>query len=472
MRVQWQGSPGVSAPTVAIVGGGCAGTLVAANLLRGAESALRVVIVERSARMGPGVAYATGDQDHLLNVPAERMSAFRDTPSHFASWAAGRLSEIAPASYLPRRLYGEYLEDLLAQCAVDAMPGCALELIGDEATGLRLTNGRMELRLAHRAPLICDRLVLATGPLGAAPIADLPDDDRIVSDPWAAGALAPPGPGGLSLVIGTGLSGVDAALSLERGGRSVVLLSRGGSVPHAHLPGLRVPAPAPSPPQEKMSLSAVEKMLRKHVGEMQQLGYDWRDALDGLRPIAQRLWSVLPPRQRRRFLRERRREWDARRHRMAPEVGVRLHHLLASERGQRLDGRALSFSSTRAGVEVEIASTRSGDRRRLLCQKVVLCTGPGMYVRDAAGPLLAGLLARGMASTDVLGLGLRATADGALLDAHGVADGRVLTLGALRRGELWETTAVEEIRAQAERVAHTISRSLHQPELALQESAA
>jgi uncharacterized NAD(P)/FAD-binding protein YdhS len=38
----------------------------------------------------------------------------------------------------------------------------------------------------------------------------------------------------------------------------------------------------------------------------------------------------------------------------------------------------------------------------------------------------------------------------------------VLTLGALRRGELWETTAVQEIRAQAEQLASTIEQSLLQ----------
>jgi uncharacterized NAD(P)/FAD-binding protein YdhS len=471
MRAQWQGLPGIETPTVAVVGGGCAGTLVAVNLLRSAAGALRVVVVERSSRIGPGVAYATEDQDHLLNVPAERMSAFRDQPAHFATWAARRLSGIESASYLPRRLYGEYLEDLLAQCAVDARPGCALELVADEATGLRRVGARMELRLRNRAPLTCDRVVLATGPLASAPIAELPDDERIVRDPWAPGALTPPDPGEISLVIGTGLSGIDAALSLERGGRPVVLLSRGGRVPHAHLPGLRAPAPPPNLPQDRMSLAALEKLVRRHTAEMQGLGYDWRDAIDGMRPIAHQLWAVLPPRQRRRFLRERRREWDARRHRMAPEMGLRLRHLLTSERGQCLNGRALSFRSTSAGVEVEIASAHSADRRRLLCQKVVLCTGPGMEIRDSAGPLVAGLLAQGAASADLLGLGLRATAEGALLDAHGIADERLHVLGALRRGELWETTAVDEIRVQAERIADAITRTL-QPSLGLREHAA
>ena len=41
------------------------------------------------------------------------------------------------------------------------------------------------------------------------------------------------------------------------------------------------------------------------------------------------------------------------------------------------------------------------------------------------------------------------TRDGRLLDSTGRADAPVWTLGALRRGELWESTAVPEIRSQA-----------------------
>jgi uncharacterized NAD(P)/FAD-binding protein YdhS len=82
-----------------------------------------------------------------------------------------------------------------------------------------------------------------------------------------------------------------------------------------------------------------------------------------------------------------------------------------------------------------------------------------MDIRRSGNPLLDALLADGAASHDPLALGLRTSADGALIDSDGHADGRLHTLGALRRGELWETTAVEEIRAQAERLSHTIGRS-------------
>jgi uncharacterized NAD(P)/FAD-binding protein YdhS len=447
-------------PVVAVVGGGCAGTLVAANLLRSFDGPLRVVMIERSGRFGPGVAYATEDPQHLLNVPAERMSAFREEPLHFALWAAERLGGIEPASYLPRGIYGEYLRAVLDDSSARAYPQRTLELVAGEVLAVHRTRAGLELQMADAAPLVCDRIVLATGTPGAARMAQLPSDERVLEDPWTPGALQVGRSSGLTLVLGTGLSGVDATLSLCRDGGRVLALSRGGQFSHVHLPGLRAPAPPPIVPRAPVTLPELQRMLTEHVRTMQECGYDWRDAIDGLRPVTAQLWEALALPQRGLFLRERRREWDMRRHRMAPAVGSRLRELLESSQVQLQAGSVLAARSTGAGVEVDVATSHSGPVRTLTCERVVVCTGAGMDVHHSGNPLLDTLLADGVASADPLALGLRTTDEGALIDSRGLAGGRLFTLGALRRGELWESTAVEEIRAQAECLASTLQRSL------------
>jgi uncharacterized NAD(P)/FAD-binding protein YdhS len=447
-------------PVVAIVGGGCAGTLVASNLLRRFGGSLRVVMIERSGRFGPGVAYATEDPRHLLNVPAAKMSAFREAPSHFLEWAAGRLGSIDQASYLPRGVFGEYLRDVLNDSRARALPQRTLELVAGEVLGASRTRTGLELQLADAAPISCDRVVLATGPPGVAAMAQLPCDPRVVCDPWASGALGSGESTGVTLVLGTGLSGVDAMLSLSSERGQVLAISRSGQLPHVHLAGLRAPAPPPALPSGQISLAALDRRLTEHVSLMQGAGYDWRDAIDGMRAVTPQLWGALGPGERKRFLHERRRAWDARRHRMAPAVGARLRELLASAQLRCLTGHVLAARSTGAGVEVDVATSRSGGVRRLTCERVVVCTGAGMDIRHSGNVLLDALLADGLASPDPLALGLRTTAEGALLDARGDADMRVFTLGALRRGELWETTAVDEIRSQAERLVGTLERSL------------
>ena len=103
----------VSRATIAIVGGGVAGTLTAMQLLR-ASASVRVVLINQDATIGRGVAYSTSSRSHLLNVPAARMSAFPDDPDHFLRWARMRLGPATPNdAFLPRQLYGEYVAELL-----------------------------------------------------------------------------------------------------------------------------------------------------------------------------------------------------------------------------------------------------------------------------------------------------------------------------------------------------------------------
>jgi uncharacterized NAD(P)/FAD-binding protein YdhS len=142
------------------------------------------------------------------------------------------------------------------------------------------------------------------------------------------------------------------------------------------------------------------------------------------------------------------RAWEIRRHRLSPEVAGEVAALRASGRleihaggleGIRTDGRRVELQLAGGGV-------LRGDR-------VVLCAGAGGVVDGTTDPLARDLLASGLAVPDAVGLGLRTAVGGALLDRGGLASRRLWTLGPLRRGELWESTAVPELRVQAADVA-------------------
>ena len=77
---------------VGVIGAGVSGVLTAIHLLWRCRPQDRVYLVEKSAKLGPGVAYGTKHPLHLVNVRAENMSAFADEPDHFVRWLR-RLSE-------------------------------------------------------------------------------------------------------------------------------------------------------------------------------------------------------------------------------------------------------------------------------------------------------------------------------------------------------------------------------------------
>ncbi len=72
----------------------------------------------------------------------------------------------------------------------------------------------------------------------------------------------------------------------------------------------------------------------------------------------------------------------------------------------------------------------------------------------------AGCWRPGSSSSDALGLGLATDAGGALLDAEGRASEGLFTLGPPRRGDLWESTAIPEIRVQAQSLSRRLLERL------------
>src|SRR4028118_1251642 len=75
-----------SSTTIAIIGGGFSGSMVATHLLQTATYPLNIKLIERNSLLGRGVAYDTYSPYHLLNVPAGQISAFPDHPNHFLHW--------------------------------------------------------------------------------------------------------------------------------------------------------------------------------------------------------------------------------------------------------------------------------------------------------------------------------------------------------------------------------------------------
>src|ERR1700679_3168910 len=129
---------------IVIVGGGASGALMAAHLLRGRPPNLSVTIVEARAELGRGLAYATGNPSHLLNVRAANMSAFPDDPGHFARWLATRRDATAPAAdpefpCVTRALYGRFLESLVRAHLRPPLAGRALTVRRDFAREASLT---------------------------------------------------------------------------------------------------------------------------------------------------------------------------------------------------------------------------------------------------------------------------------------------------------------------------------------------
>jgi len=435
---------------------------MAAHLLRSGPPNLAVTIVETRAELGRGLAYATGNPSHLLNVRAANMSAFADDPDHFARWLSTQAD--APAAnedpefrFVSRGLYGRYLESLVL-AHLGPGNGHALTCVRDQARDLTVTADGVDVLLASGPPIHADMAILACGHESFA------GDHPLYVSPW----LEPVGGGAASdaalLILGTGLTMVDTALALEEQGHRgrIVALSRRGLLPHTHR---RVDAPcidAEFVPLDQ-DLPTMIACLRRLVRERQAQGGDWRSVVDGLRPHTQSIWRLMTPRRRERFLEHARPWWDIHRHRMAPEVATRIARMIDDGRLEIVAGKVLDVFPEGDDARVELRRRGSQNVESLRVARIISCKGVRTDPERSSNPLVASLFARGLAHADSLRIGIEVDAQCAILDHGGQPSQRLFAIGPMSQAAFWEIVAVPDIRLQTAALSERILAGFPEP---------
>jgi uncharacterized NAD(P)/FAD-binding protein YdhS len=431
---------------VGIVGGGFSGTILAAQLAR---RSIRSVLIDGSGRMGRGVAYSTTEPAHLLNVPAENMSAWPDEPDDFAE--RFEAEGVERTGFAERRQFGRYLDGILEEAVAS---GCTRTLDATVTTAKRRGRG-WHLELRDGGEMEVQALVLAVGNQEPEAVSAFTGvQHRWIGDPWGRAAQAAvrrlAATGEDALLVGTGLTMVDLVLSLDAVGHRgrIVALSRRGLIPRAHADFERASVESHDVPHG--SLRALGRWLRRRGAQV-----GWRAAVDSLRPHTQSLWRSLGPGQQRRFLRHARAWWDVHRSRIAPEVTSTIVRLIGEGSLEIVAGRIVAARETGDALEVDIRRRGAGSLQTMRFDCAFNCTGPLHVIARTRDPLLRSLFDAGHVRPDPLGIGLQ-------VDARSRAAGgeRVWALGPLTKGCYWEIIAVPDIREQAAAVADDIAREL------------
>lgn len=419
--------------------------MLAAHLAR---RGIDCLLVDGSGRVGRGVAYSTREAAHLLNVRAEGMSAWAEEPSHFAARfeAAGG----GRRGFAERHFYAAYLTAILDE----AIATGRVKLVDAMATAAEPNETGWSITLDDGRTIEAEALALASGNQPPGRIAAFDQaGPRFIADPWSEAAQAAirevAGSSGEILFVGTGLTMIDLALSLDAAEftGSMTALSRRGLVPRAHADFASAPVGLAELPLG--NLRGLARWLRRRGAEV-----GWRAAVDSLRPHSHAIWQSLHPVQQRCFLRHARAWWDVHRHRIAPDVAGVLARLIAEQRLEIAAGRLLAGRPDGDAIAVTY-SRRGGAIVDRHFDYVFNCTGPLGAIDRTRDPLLRSLLDRGAARGDELGLGLaidrRARIEGAT---------RLWAVGPLTKALFWEIVAVPDIRVQVAAIADDIAKEL------------
>ncbi len=453
---------------VLIIGGGLSGAMLAAQLLRlpGKRS---VLMIEPRAELGRGEAYSAVELGHTLNGNAARMSVDPDNPDDLTQWltayiAAGGWPESAeqpvPVSELfpPRGIFGLYVQQRLAEArALGVVEGSTIEHVQAEAVDLQTDDHRVLLTLSNGQQLQSACAVLATGMFAAArtPQKESSGVNAAALDPWDVAAMRQLDPLSTVLIIGSGLTMVDAVVSLEQAGHRgpIEVFSRHGLLPHVRRqpPGwvdFLAADPSICTPRQLV------RELRRHCRDAIAQGIDWQAPLDTVRAHIGRLWSQATDVQRRQFVRHVRPWWESHHHR-SPPLSAQLVERLHGE--GRLRIRAASFKGLESSSDdrVSIRIRRRGEADTVVVSSAALINSSGIEYdwRRVARPLPQQLLARGLVQPGPLALGIAAAVDGAVLNADGKVATRLFAMGPPLRGMWWESTAVTDVASQAKALA-------------------
>jgi uncharacterized NAD(P)/FAD-binding protein YdhS len=443
---------------IAIIGGGAAGAALFGALLNLDDNAT-VHWITGPATAGRGVAYATHDDHHLLNVRAGGMGLYVDQGEEFLQHAVRGRADVRNTDFLPRRLFGDFIEaQVQARMASAEKRGRRFALHAAEALRIDAQIHGYDVLLADNRILHADTVILAVGALSPRPL-------RTVSEQALASGAYELNPWSLRqrnraprrlIVIGTGLTAVDTLLSASTQwpDAELVAVSRHGQLPFVH----PVLPTQPYPLQGELNAALLAArgtgpMLRSIRNALRNVpDVDWRSVIDGMRPINATLWQGLTLAQRRQFLRHARWIWEAARHRTAPRSAETIQQLRDEGRLQVHAARVLGVDGE-GPLDVTVRSRANQVMSTLQADLVVQATGLDTAVAFTEHALLSQLIEDGLAVADPLQLGVAAHPDGRLVNARGDVQPGLYAIGSLLRGNLWECTAMPEIRAAAHALA-------------------
>jgi uncharacterized NAD(P)/FAD-binding protein YdhS len=394
------------------------------------------------------------------------MSAWPDAPDDFLRWARIHYDAgLQTRSFPPRALYGEYVGSLLETTLAEGRRK-RFRWIQDEALSLQRRKGKVAVQRKVGHELLARTAVLATGnfPPANPRMPGLGTSNlRYFQFPWASDVTENLSPLGSVLLVGSGLTSVDLIMALKsKGFRGVIhVVSRKGLFPRARRQQ-RPDEPWPlfwneSSPR---TVRGLLRLIRNQVQAAAEKGVNWRSVIDCLRPVTQDIWHSLPREEQRRFLRHVRAYWDVHRHRVAPEIADILADMQSEGRVRLHTGAVTRYSEVDDHAEVQYWDRESRTKKALRVDRVINCTGSETDCRRIDESLITSLFVQGFAQPDPLFLGLDVDEEGALIDYKGSPSQQLYAIGPTRKGCLWETTTVPEIRVQAATMGEHLARKL------------
>lgn len=456
---------------IGIIGGGFCGMMTATRLVESAAIPLEIYIIEPNPEIGKGIAYQSYSDQHLLNVIASKMSAYEELPNHFLDWVMTKEPyknedrELLSRAFLPRNLYGAYLSTIWKNTIQLAeSKEINLQIIQNFVKDIDIKKNNIIIFTDSNQEIAVDYGILATGNL-------LPRNPKIKNNnfyaeknnyhqnPWGLQSVKDSKKEKKILIIGNGLTMVDTVFGLIEQGFSgkIYSLSPNGFHLLPHRGNGIVYTKLLEEISEELTLNDLAKTIIKHIRIVRKYGLSAEPVIDSLRPITQKLWISFSESQKKNFLSRFRYLWNIARHRIPLHSHDKIQQYRTSGNLQPITGAIVDFNSKGNEIEITYFDKKQKKEQQLLVDRVINCTGPETDFSKLENSFIKNKIQEEFLAQDSMKLGLKSDfANFNLQNKNCENYPHFFSVGNLMKGELWESTAVGDIRIHPKKISEYI----------------
>lgn len=214
------------------------------------ENHFEILVFEKSTRLGQGLAYGKDDDNNILNRNAKNMSLHHFDTRQFAEWLSDNKSKYkeefprlklshSKENFLPRFLFGLYIEDVLQETVAKARKNkLKVSIIHDQVLQIKKDKSRYKIYTENEWEFSSHYVILTIGNLSSDRFHYLERDKRFFNTPYPTHKFYPIPSKFRVGIIGSSLSAVDAAIALKENGHNgeILFISRNGYLPTVRSP--------------------------------------------------------------------------------------------------------------------------------------------------------------------------------------------------------------------------------------------
>lgn len=290
---------------IAIIGFGFCGKMVFAHLAKKFPEKFELLIFDAAEEGFSSKAFAQFSPHYILNVPANRMSAFSEKAEDFCQFLHKNyehiFKEIGQSGFAPRHIYAQYLQEIIDESRATKM---AYQILKTEVVAVTQNDENFTLTTKNGDEFFADEVVMATSFVQSKFPWEIASPNAIKSL-WSKDSL-PFHQKNFSdekiCLIGSGLTTVDLIVGLKnknfRG--KIFVVSRRGNFPQKHfsqpkqLPNFIV--------SEDAKKGVLFLCLKVRNFLLQNPQFDLRHVVDSVRPITKNLWHNFDEKNKKLFM--------------------------------------------------------------------------------------------------------------------------------------------------------------------------